>query len=204
MERVLFIGKIVSTKDPLKQGRVQVELRNFPETTTLPWLRMVYPYASKEAGFVFLPEEGDQVAVLAGIPGHVESMIVLGYFYNATNTPGYDNADGDNKTKQIVTRGGNQVIFSDESGKESITVQTKDGKLSMVMDQSGPSLTVESKDTITVKATGDLTVEAKNITVKGSTNITVEAGSACKVKGANINVEASGNCVIKGASVAIN
>ena len=216
------VGKVLSTKDPDGLGRVQVQLMAYNSTVSV-WLRMTMPYASAAAGFVFLPEVDDEVLVLRGAGDNVDGMFVIGALYNGAHTPVYTNPDGENITKQIQTRAGNHVVFTDKDGEEAIEIKTKagniitmtdkvgtngfainnaDGTIQIKLDTNGADVTVANGKNATVTVQGDTTVNGTgNVTVKSGMNVNVEAGINLTCKGAaNATLEAGAQLTVKGGA----
>jgi len=233
VNRIFFIGAVADNKDPDGLGRLQIELKGFPTPITTPWLHQVLPHATSEketGGFVFIPEVGDQVVVLSPTYGSdvcvedLSSMIVLGCLYNGNIATAYSNDDGDNITKQIQTKSGNLLQFSDKDGEETITIQCKDDKTSIVLEAKTPTITLTAKDgsltigkddkgSIEIKTKGKISIKAEDaVTVKGkeikiesaSANVEIKSAADVKIKGKNIEVKGSGKVIVKGAMVEIN
>jgi uncharacterized protein involved in type VI secretion and phage assembly len=187
---LVFIATVKSTKDPMGLGRIQVELKDLDKPVEMPWIRMIHFHASKEVGAMILPEVGDMVAVLRGASDRIGSMFILGFIYDKTNKPAVKDEDGKNNIKQFQTRSKHIVEFSDEKGKEKISVTTGKGA-SIVMDDElekitltvmGLSIDMDGKEKkITIKSDGDLIIDAKTIDVKGADGISM-AGKEFKVK----------------------
>ena len=70
-----LVSKIA--EDPDKQYRLQIQLPLVQNDDNLIWARMAHPYASRECGFQFLPEVGDEVLV-AFMDGDPRFPVVLG------------------------------------------------------------------------------------------------------------------------------
>ena len=170
---LVYFGTVESTKDPAGLGRVQVSLLDFPGETRLPWLRLVQPQAGSLSGWVMLPEVGSEVVVLRGNGDHVESMVVLGALYNGKQKPLVADTDGTNSTKQIVTAGGSQIVFSDAAGKETIEISSGKGKVRVLLDAGQQTVTVESAKTIRLVSKGALEIKCgeANVDVKGPAKI---------------------------------
>ena len=82
-KQIIFYAEVMSTKDPMKLGRVQVKLNSLDKAVEMPWIRMIQAQASsKSKGIVILPEEKDIVAVLRGAGDHLGSMLILGGVYD--------------------------------------------------------------------------------------------------------------------------
>lgn len=181
MESLIYFGKVKSTKDEKGLGRVQVEIYGYPSPLELPWLRMVQAAANDKGGFVFLPEVGDEVAILRGMGDHVDGMLVLGCLYHGKRKPAYSNSDGKNITKQIRTRAGNEIILLDKSGEETITIRTPKAKLSITMESKSGTITLEADKNVVVKSKKTVTVESKDITVTGKGAVKISAKQAITV-----------------------
>lgn len=187
---LVFIATVKSTKDPMGLGRVQVELKDLDKPVEMPWIRMIHFHASKEFGSMVLPEVGDMVAVLRGAGDRIGSMFILGSVYDKKNKPAVKDEDGKNNIKQFQTRSKHTVEFSDEKGKEKITVTSGKGAEIMIDDKDekltitikGLSIEMDGKGkAITIKSDGDLKIDAKKIDVKGADGISMK-GKEFKVK----------------------
>jgi len=193
-------AKVTSTKDDNGLGMVLVKFHRMTPEVELPIpLRVMQIGASaKGAGCLFLPEIGDEVVILAPEEGSYQDMVVLGSVYNGTNKPKTPDKDDKNNIKQIVTRGGSELTIDDTSGSEKITLQTKEGKLSLVMDQKAKTITVTGETEIKLSSpNGKVTVEAAEITITGKSKAITLDGKA------DVTVQASGTLTLKGNSVKI-
>ena len=210
---LVYYATVVDTKDPQGLGRVQVKLRGFPSDVQLTdaWLRMIQPAASASTGFVFLPEKDDEVAVLRGQGDSLESMLILGSVYNGKRKPKYSNDDGENITKEIRTKAGNAITFTDKGGEEAVVITTAGAKITISLSNKDKgAVLVEGADKVTIKATTDLAIEAQNVKITaskslelgGSTEVKVKGGTM-DVSGTQVNVKGSGPVAISGAMVDI-
>jgi len=212
----LLFATVVSTKDPDKLARVQVEVHGFGQKLMLPWLRTLQGLAGKEHGTLVLPEEGDEVVVLCGAGREADGMIVLGGVYNSETKPKQSNDDGKNALKQVLTKGGHRITLDDTKGEElieviaakekiSLKMQVKEGILSIEADKeikvvSAAKITVEAEDTVTVKAAKKLIIEAKEVMVKATGKCEVTGGDVT-VSGDNVTVDGSSKVDIKGSAI---
>lgn len=121
---------VISNADPENQGRVQVQFvwqENQDKTTN--WIRVrsldagKSKVAPKNRGFVFIPEEGDQVFVDFEL-SNPSRPYVSGSMFHKNNGIGGGNG---NCLKSIITRSGHSLIFNDTEGGESITLKDKSG-----------------------------------------------------------------------------
>lgn len=200
---LVYFGTVESTKDPDGLGRVQVKLHGFPGDATLPWIRLVQPQAGDKSGWIFLPEKGTEVVVLRGNADHVESMVVLGSVYNGKVKPLVADSDGKNKTKQIVTPAGTQIVISDEAGKESIEISSGKGKVKLRLDAGQQTITIESSKTVKIAAKGPLEIECAQATVNVKGTAKIEA-SVAEVSGKTVKVASTGPLQLDGKVVQIS
>ncbi|GAB4276317.1 MAG: VgrG-related protein [Candidatus Promineifilaceae bacterium] len=204
------IAIVTNTDDPNNWGRVKVKYPWLADDAESSWARVVTGAAGPEAGLAFIPEVGDEVAVLFE-QGDFNRPLVLGGMWNgqhnlppATANAGsgekpsvqswtsrtghtlamYDTAD--NKV-EIVTAGGHKFLLDDANAKIEIV---SSGGMKIVVDDNGRKLTFEG--------TGD-------VQINSATNMTIEAGANLALKATgNLDVEANGMVNIKGAMVKLN
>jgi len=151
-------ARVVEHDDPKKMGRVKVQF--FWQTTgSTHWARTVSPHAGPDRGFMFMPEVGDEVAVIFE-DGDPERPVILGSLWNGThNAPRAEFYGGNipvNDVKRIVTKSGNRVQFIDQKDKETIVVATP--------NHSSITLTEKSDGTgrtlILLQSAGDIVLSA--------------------------------------------
>ena len=142
-------GECVDIQDPEKWGRVKVRLHFQKADDPMLWMRVVAPFAGNDRGIQFFPEPGDEVAI-GFEEGDPERPYVFGALWNGKDAP------PDLKYKQIVTRSGNTIRISDESGGEAIQIFTPEGSCMIQMDHGN------GKGTITIHSEGDISIEAEN------------------------------------------
>lgn len=131
-----------SERDPEKFHRIKVRIPAIDEQESVIWARIIFPYAGKERGMFFIPEEGDEVVVgfFNDDPRHA---VVLGSLYNGkTETP--LEFTEDNLEKGIITKNGIKMVFTDETDKEKIQIDTPAGNKVLVEDENG--ITIEDKN----------------------------------------------------------
>ncbi len=218
-DAIVLFGVVKDTNDPEALGRVQCELIGFGEAVILPWLRVMQATASNAFGHFFLPEVGDEVVILRGAGNEPAGMVILGCVYHGKNKP-FVKEDGKNNTKEIFTRGGNRLQFSDEDGKELVHIHTKeekvtikmefaDGKLTgaaeKVIDWTTEDYTLTSKNTVTIDCSkGTVTVkadkcivEANEITATGKTKIAAEGAQISVTGKSTLTLESKGTAELK-------
>lgn len=201
---LFYSATVKSTKDPLSLGRVQIVLRGFSADTEPMWVRMVQPAASAGSGFFFLPEKNDEVIVLRGAGDVLEGMLILGCVYNGKNKPATPDLDDKNSVKEIRTKAGNAITFTDKSGDESISIVTKSGKMKIVLSEKTKTITIEGADAVIVESNNTLTLKSKNIVIESSSSLKLgTSGSKVAIEGSGVDVNASGNVNIVGVAVSI-
>ena len=108
-------AKVTKTLDPERLGRVRVK---YPwqgeEENHSPWIRISYPMASGDAGFMFCPAEGDEV-VVDYEDGNIDLPYIVGAFYNADNKPSIHAKSYTNTSKTISSGNGHHISFDDSS-----------------------------------------------------------------------------------------
>ncbi|MCA9566432.1 MAG: hypothetical protein KC656_01260 [Myxococcales bacterium] len=196
MADILF-GVVKDNVDPEGLGRVTVALADHGEEVVLPWIRVVQPIASADAGMIWLPEIDDNVVVLAGGRG-LESMLVLGSVYSGNRKP-----PGEAKVehKHILTAGGNEILIDDTEGSELIKINTKDGAIEILLDNATPEITITAGENLTINANSAVTVNASDVDVAASGSVTIKGDSSVKVEGGSVEVKSSGTVKVSGSMV---
>ncbi len=154
-------ARVVEHNDPKKMGRIKVQYF-WQEDSTAHWARMITPHAGADRGFMFMPEEGDEVLV-AFEDGDPERPFVIGCLWNGVDqAPRQEFWGGEldkNDVKRIVTKSGHRLQFVDSQGKESIVMATpKHLKVSLIetTDETGRSMLTLHSDN------GDIFLSAPN------------------------------------------
>lgn len=185
------------------------------------WVPVAVPYAGKEYGSYALPEVGSEV-VLAFQMGNRNCPIAIGCIWSKKNTLPKETANDKNTVKKLRTKGGCEIIFSEESGKEQIQVQTpkglkilledeketiqisdKDGKNGVLADTKNGKLSLLAEKSVEIKVGGKVmasmdgnksTVELTGGKLIGKANQSVEInGQTLKIEGASVEVKGSGS-----------
>lgn len=206
----LQLGTVLQVEnDPENQYRVLLQIPSLAREPNNIWARMAHNYASKNAGFFFLPETGDEV-VLAFLDNDVRFPVILGALYSSANAPGY-NGGANNNIKAIVTRSRMKIEFDED--KKNISVSTPggnsivlsdDGKSIILKDQNQNSITLgtggivlDSAKDIKISAKGNIAIKGLNVDTSASGNFKVTAKAAAELS-------AGGQTTIKGAIVTVN
>lgn len=214
----LQIGKVIAVaEDEGGMLRIHVTLPMIGDPPVQVWARYAQPYASSEAGIMFLPEVDDEVLV-SFLNSDPNAPIVMGSLHNA-NAARSEEATEDNFIKTIVSR--EKLKFTMDDEKKIITIETPGGHIltmdddattfsmedmngnSIVMDESGITMSSDGDITITaggavaIEATGDATVDGANVTCTGQQGFTGTGNASAKLS-------AGGQVTVEGAMVMIN
>ena len=208
---------VVSNEDPKNIGRVQVRMNWQTDSMHTSWIRVLTPDAgtsdkvSTNRGFVFIPEEGDQVMV-AFRYNDPNRPFVLGSLFNGKSGSG---GGSSNKTKSLTTKSGCSVTFDDEKG--SVTIADSIG--STVILNGDNTITIDSKDKLTIhskeieiladekiRIEGESQVEllGKTSTFEGTTEAKIKSSASIKEEAPAIDIEASATLKASGATVEVD
>lgn len=163
------VAIVKDNNDPLQIGRVKVQMLWQKDNSTTDWIRVLTPDGgssdsiSKNRGYVFIPEIGDQV--------------ILGFRYNDPDRPfvlgsvfqGNTGAGGfaQNHLKSLTTRTGHLIEFDDNSSSQGIKITDMNNNV-IHIDTVG--------NNITISALENISINAKNIFINAEQNITTIAG----------------------------
>ncbi len=153
-------ARVIEHNDPKKMGRVKVQFFWQPDGST-HWARSVSPHAGPDRGFMFMPEVGDEVAVIFE-DGDPERPVILGSLWNGVHNAPRDEYFGAdipvNDIKRIVTKSGNRMQFVDKPGNETIVVATPNRSSIMLTEKHDST----GRTLITISSEGDIVLSAPN------------------------------------------
>ena len=208
VKRPLALPELATGKennDDKGQGRVKVAFDWQKNGKTTNWIRVQTPNAgvsgavSKNRGWVFVPEVGDQVMV-SYEHGNPDRPYVTGSVFHSGSGKG---GDKDNKVKSIITRSGNAIVFDDETGSIVITDQT--GKQLIMLDGTD-AITVMAKRSITLTNEAESVIvmddksiglQADTIALEGRKSVTLLSGNECMVLSSEKSIISSSGTNIK-------
>lgn len=208
VKRPLALPELATVKennDDKGQGRVKEAFDWQKNGKTTNWIRVQTPNAgvsgavSKNRGWVFVPEVGDQVMV-SYEHGNPDRPYVTGSVFHSGSGKG---GDKDNKVKSIITRSGNAIVFDDETGSIVITDQT--GKQLIILDGTD-AITVMAKRSITLTNEAESVIvmddksiglQADTIALEGRKSVTLLSGNECMVLSSEKSIISSSGTNIK-------
>jgi hypothetical protein len=162
----VYRAKVDSNNDPEHQGRIKVIVEAFGSTA--PLLEYAYPitpFASKDAGMFFPPENGDQIYVVFE-NGNPRLPLYLGGWWMKGDTPASFTKENPPTVRGIETKSGHKILFDDSSTSPGIVVETKQGHKLFMSDFSGDlsvSLTTAAGATIKLDDTQQTITIAKQV-----------------------------------------
>ncbi|WP_022774809.1 phage baseplate assembly protein V [Butyrivibrio sp. AE2015] len=226
----VYLGKVTSNFDMTLPGMVRVTIyaRDYDQEKQV-WARMSYPYSGSNWGEYFCPEVGDQV-LIAFENGNISRPYIIGSVPKSTDRFAKGCIDMNNANKKIRTKNGNSISFVDkavgEGAMDKITISTStdahqielnnEGKQIVITDKSKSNQIVmktetgqmeikaQTKLTIKVGETIELTMNGNNGTVllkcnKLKTDVTnqvqISANNNTKIEGGNVSL--TGNSMLK-------
>jgi uncharacterized protein involved in type VI secretion and phage assembly len=171
-----LLAKVTSLDDPEHLNRVQVRLLAFDDVSqqdAAMWARVVSPFAGDDRGTFFLPDVDDEVLVVF-VQGDARHPLVVGGLWNGNaSAPADIESGGQNRYKRIKSKNGIVITLDDQSGQETLQLETpggckltlKDGPGTVTLeDSNGNSIKLETSG-ITVQAAAKVTVQAAQVDV---------------------------------------
>lgn len=236
----MLLAEVFDNADPLGQGRIRVKFKWLCETNDpTEWLRVITPDAgssskiTKNRGFVFIPEKGDQV-VIGFEDGNVASPIVMGSVFHGKNGIG---GSSNNDKKSLTTKSGHTISMDDSGGilvkdktdlnfiaidgKNAITVNTDNnitlqtGKVMIIMDKENDKIIIQARN-IEIRAADDFKLTgdgapSKNgsmefddkLQISAQKELSMVGQSDAKLNGKTVTIVGS-KTIIDGSPVQIN
>ena len=197
----IVVGIVTNNNDPDKQHRVKVMLPSVSEVETF-WAPVLSLSAGKERGITMLPQPDEQV-IVAFENGDPSYPVVIGSMFNGRDVPG----------SEMAVTDGSFTLRSDHKAlvhaAEDITLQSDSGKWDIKIDggevkeKVAKGYTGDFGAAWNLKATGGITVESsQSVTVKAP-SITVEAQASLALKGATVDISGQAAVTISGAIINI-
>jgi uncharacterized protein involved in type VI secretion and phage assembly len=185
----VYAAKVLQIKnDPDGIGQVRITLPWTPDTSGQQyeaWARIATLMGGGNRGSWFIPDTGDEVLV-AFEGGDPRRPYVLGGLWNGKDKPPEQmDGAGKNDKKVLRSRNGVKVTLDDNSGRETLILETPGGqtvKLSdgpgaiEISDSNGNSIKLGSSG-ITLQSSAKVTITATQVAVSASM-VQADAGMA--------------------------
>jgi type VI secretion system secreted protein VgrG len=171
------LANVIDNADPDGTGRVKVQFKwQCQSNDVTEWLRVMTPDAgssgqvSKNRGFVFIPEKGDQV-VVAFEEGNIARPFVMGSVFHGKNSSG---GSASNNSKSLTSKSGHTISLDDGGG---ILVKDKTG-LNHVFIDGNNAITATADNNVKLqtgnvmiimdKEKDQIIIQAKNIEIRAA------------------------------------
>ena len=181
----VYPALVTDIKDPDNQGRVKVKLPWLPDTAGAGcelWARLATLMGGNNRGSWFIPDVDDEV-LLAFEAGELRRPYVIGALWNGQDAPPETmDGSGQNNKKVLRSRNGVKITLDDQSGQETLLLETPGGQKITLRDGPGEVL-IEDSNGNSVK------LESAGITVTASAKVTVNA-SMVEVSASMVKVDA--------------
>jgi len=181
------LANVIDNADPDGTGRIKVQFKwQCQSNDVTEWLRVMTPDAgssgqvSKNRGFVFIPEKGDQV-VVAFEEGNIARPFVMGSVFHGKNSSG---GSASNNSKSLTSKSGHTISLDDGGG---ILVKDKTG-LNHVFIDGNNAITATADNNVKLqtgnvmiimdKAKDQIIIQAKNIEIRAAENFKLTGDGA--------------------------
>ncbi|MFI0773994.1 VgrG-related protein [Streptomyces sp. NPDC021212] len=204
---------VTNITDPLRMGRVKLRFPWLSDTYESDWCR-VAQFGGVRGGGLLLPEVEDEVLV-AFDRGSLEHPYVLAGLYNGKDKP-TDDPDGVQPVdrtrgrvnyRSLASRNGHIVELLDRQTppKQGIRLQTGNGKVTVHLDQTRTSVTINSRGEVSIEGTRSVQVKSGgNLSLRAGGAVNIRSGGAVNIQGGGgVNVRAGGQIGIQ-AGAALN
>ncbi len=112
------------------------------DTNSVP-ARVLTPNAGGERGMYFMPEVGDEVAVMFE-RGDINQPVIIGSLYSQQDRPPPQaDTEATNNVRTIVSRSGHEVTLDDTPGAGKVVIKSKGG-MEISLEDTPPKITIKT------------------------------------------------------------
>ena len=145
----LHVGVVADfKKDPNNLNRIRVSLSALGESNNVIWARLSLPFASKDSGFSFYPEPGDEV-VVGCFDEDPDFPLVIGSMHNPMNKAPLPLTKENAVKGIIVTEKGKAVSLTFDKSANSAVLSTDKDKVQL---KAGATIESRSAAGVEIKA----------------------------------------------------
>lgn len=228
----LVIGIVTNVDgDDGHKGYIKVRFPTLGSAIDSAWARVLSVGAGASRGMTFLPEVNDEV-IVGFENGDVSRPVVIGGVYSGKNIPReYGTESGKITKRQIVSRAGHMIEFSDatDESKQHVSIVLSNSEYAFTLGMEGLTAKVPEGKPVTISSgsakieldgSGNINLSGKKISLKAEGDIEIVSQTNIKAK-SNSSLEAStgqlkltavqtaemsstGQTMIKGGMVKIN
>lgn len=178
-----YLAKVVSVQDPDHLNRVQLRVYNCDGNTDEDapvWARVAVPFAGNNKGAFLFPDVGDEVLVVYLSADSRFPVVIGGMWNGADKAPDQFGGAGDKVDRWSFTgKNGTRIsIVEEQSGQETIKLETPAGQKATLTDQGGGSIELALSNGNSVKLdTQGVTLDAavSQVTITASSQVEVNA-----------------------------
>jgi phage baseplate assembly protein V len=182
---------VTEVVDDGDEARVKLKFPWFDDGMVTEWCRVAQPYAGNGYGFVFVPEQNDEVLV-AFIHGDMRMPIVIGGLYNGKDKPPTSRKK-DRDQKMVRTKLGHELLLDDTKKTQRTRIKTA-GKQEIDVDDAGKKVTVKSAEGHSVvmddgaKSIEVRTSEGQSVKLDGKTGTVTVSGTTVTLSAGTVNL----------------
>ncbi|MDO4261617.1 MAG: phage baseplate assembly protein V [Eubacteriales bacterium] len=211
-------GTVVENNNPDFKGMVKVEFTVWETGKNMcEWVRLMAPAAGPGYGWYWVPEI-DETVLVGFIGGSLKRPFLLGSLYPGGAAMVSESFDENNRKKHLRTKGGVDLLLTDEDQKQTIKLTTPKGTVVLVddeneivsvadkdagntirMDCKKGETTILSKSKLLLKAgektqlqmdgsSGEISLKASKVAVSADNEIGLKATAALKAEGAQVKI----------------
>jgi len=178
------VGKFTNSDESKKSFQVKVKLpglKSSDEECSV-WARLATPDAGENRGCFFYPQPGDEV-VVGFFNDDPRQPVILGSLFSKNKPPLPRGDTIFSSGGSISSRNGATIGFIDHEEKGDVYIETRHGGSIKISDEdekleisdhhkneitmSKDGITLTTPKNLNLNATGDVTIEGKNVTIKG-------------------------------------
>jgi Rhs element Vgr protein len=198
----LQIGIVVQLEnDPDGEDRVLVKIPVIDADSNGTWVRVACLDAGANRGSFFRPEIDDEV-IVGFINDDPRHGVMLGML-NSSTKPAPLAAKDANDEKGFFTRSKMRIHINDDT--KTITIDTPAGN-SIKLDEDGKKIEIKDQNSnkINMSSSGISLESQQSIEIKAGSNLTLSAGASLSIGGASLSVKADGSLGLEGAATKIS